>query len=52
MHFVGMDVSKKLRSVCVIDADGEIVDERAVPTEPKEIVAFLRGKRLGRVGDQ
>jgi transposase len=45
MHFVGLDVSKKLTSVCVLDQDGATIAEAVVPTEPKEIIAFLRGER-------
>jgi transposase len=42
---VGLDVSKKLTSICVLDRDGRTVAESAVPTEPKQILSFLRGKR-------
>ncbi len=45
MHFVGLDVSKRLTSICVLDPDGLVVAESEVPTEPKQVLAFLRGKR-------
>ena len=35
-HFVGLDVSVKEMSVCIIDNAGKVVCERKVPTEPEE----------------
>ena len=51
-HFVGLDVSVKETAVCVVDAVGEVVLERKVPTEPEDIVALLTsiGEAYGRVG--
>ena len=51
-HFVGLDASKATTSICVLDQDGETIREGVVPTEPKAIVAFLRGerRRYRRVG--
>jgi transposase len=51
-HFVGLDVAKRNTRICVMNAGGEIVEEGSAPTTPKDLVAFLRGRRrrYGRVG--
>ena len=51
-YFVGLDASKRTTSICVMDQAGDIVKEGVVATEPKAIVAFLRGegRRYARVG--
>lgn len=40
-HFVGLDVSVKETSVCVVDITGKVVLERKVPTEPEDITLLL-----------
>jgi transposase len=40
-HFVGLDVSVKETSVCVVDAAGRVILEQKVPTEPADIIALL-----------
>src|SRR5258705_10357711 len=40
-HFVGLDVSVKETSVCVVDDAGKVILERKVPTEPADIIAVL-----------
>ena len=40
-HFVGLDVSVRETSLCVVDHAGKIVKEARVPTEPEAIVALL-----------
>jgi transposase len=45
VHYAGLDVSKKLTSICVLDQGGSIAAEGVVATEPKKILAFMRGKR-------
>jgi transposase len=40
-HYVGLDVSVKETSVCIIDAAGKTIREVKVPTEPKAILAVL-----------
>ena len=51
-HYVGIDVSLKESSVCVVDAAGKIVREAKVPSEPEPLVRFFRelGVPLTRVG--
>jgi len=44
-YFVGLDVSLKMTSVCVIDADGAKVREAAVATEPVALIEFLKPYR-------
>ena len=40
-HFVGLDVSVKVTSVCVVDDAGKVILEQKVPTEPDTIIALL-----------
>src|SRR5499425_24943 len=40
-HFVGLDVSVKETSVCVVDDAGKVILEQQVPTEPADIIALL-----------
>src|SRR5580692_10170983 len=51
-HFVGLDVSVKETSVCVIDDAGRVILEQKVPTEPADIIALLTslGVTYGRIG--
>ena len=39
MHFVGLDVSVKTTSVCVVDDAGKVILEQKIPTEPADIIA-------------
>src|SRR6266699_1043012 len=52
VHFVGLDVSVKETSVCVVDDAGKVILEQKVPTEPAAIIALLnsRGETYGRIG--
>src|SRR6266487_840381 len=52
VHFVGLDVSVKETSVCVIDDAGKVILEQKVPTEPADIIALLAslGVSFGRIG--
>ena len=51
-HFVGLDVSVKETSVCVVDDTGKVILEQKVPTEPADIIALLSslGVTYGRIG--
>ena len=51
-HFVGLDVSVKETSVCVVDDAGKVVCERKVPTEPDDIIVLLTsiGGEYARIG--
>lgn len=42
-HFVGIDVSLELSSLCVVDAKGKIVREVKVTSDPDALIVFLRG---------
>src|SRR6188508_3613761 len=51
-HNAGIDVSLELSSVCVVDAQGKIVKEAKVSSEPGALVSFFKGlgfpmKRIG-----
>ena len=51
-HFVGLDVSVKETSVCVVDDAGKVILEQKVLTEPDAIIALLTslGVTYGRIG--
>lgn len=41
-HYAGLDISMEETSICVLDKNGNIIREGAVPTEPGDIAAFLK----------
>ncbi len=51
-HYVGIDVSLDLSSLCVLDVTGKVIREAKVASEPEALVAFIRGLDLAitRVG--
>ena len=51
-HYAGIDVSLELSSVCVVDAQGKIVRETKVASEPKALVASFAslGFAVKRIG--
>ena len=51
-HYAAIDVSLEWSSVCVVDADGEIVREAKVRSERETLVAFFAasGLRFVRIG--
>src|SRR5215207_2376858 len=51
-YFVGLDVSVKETSVCVVDDAGKVILEQKVPTEPSDLIALLSslGVAFGRIG--
>ena len=50
--YVGLDVSLKETSICVVDGSGKIVSEATVLSEPLALAEFLRAKagRAKRIG--
>ena len=46
-HYAGIDVSLELSSVCVVDAQGKIVKEAKVSSEPEALVSFFKGLGFG-----
>ena len=46
--YVGMDVSLKETSICVVDGKGEIVSEGTVISEPTAIAALSRQRQRVR----
>ena len=47
-HYVGLDVSLKEVSICVVDADGTVIVEGKVATEPVLILSWIE-ERIGAV---
>src|SRR6478672_11791784 len=45
-HYVGIDVSLELSSLCVLDAAGQIVREAKVASDPEALIGFLTGLAL------
>ena len=52
VHFVGLDVSVKATSVCVVDDAGKVILEQKAPTDPAEAHAERAqdGNDIGRIG--
>ncbi len=44
MHYVGLDVSLKQTSICVVNETGSIIREGVVDSDPDAIAAFVRSK--------
>ena len=51
-YFVGLDVSVKETSVCVVDNSGKVISEQKVLTEPDNIITLLTsiGETYARIG--
>ena len=41
-HYAGLDVSLELSSVCILDAQGRIICETKVPSDPDDLVRYFR----------
>src|SRR5262249_59445327 len=52
VHYVGLDVSLKQTSICVVSETGSVVREGVVASDPEAIAAFVKLKApgAGRVG--
>jgi transposase len=52
VHYVGLDVSLKQTSICVVNQAGSVVREGVVDSDPELIAAFVRSKAPGalRIG--
>ena len=44
VHYVGLDVSLKQTSICVVSDTGSVVREDVVDSDPAAIAAFVRSK--------
>lgn len=51
-RYVGLDVSLKQTSICVVDQSGSILREGVVDSDPEAITAFVRSHAPGvmRIG--
>ena len=45
-HYAGIDVSLECSSVCVVDANGKILREAKVASEPEALIAWFRSLGL------
>jgi transposase len=48
-RYIGLDVSLKQTSICVVDQAGSIVLEGVVDSDPEAIAAFVTPKASGTV---
>src|SRR5215471_12759163 len=48
-YYVGLDVSLKQTSICVVNATGSIVQEGVVDSDPEAIALFVRSRAPGTV---
>ena len=49
LHYVGLDVSLKQTSICVVNETGSVVREGVVDSDPDAIAAFVRSNAPGMV---
>src|SRR5262245_54262621 len=49
VHYIGLDVSLKQTSICVVNQVGSVVREGVVDSEPEAIAAFVRSTAPGAV---
>jgi hypothetical protein len=51
-QYAGIDVSLELSSVCIVDAQGKIVKEAKVASEPEALIGFFEtlGFAVNRIG--
>jgi transposase len=51
-HYVGLDVSVRHTSICIVDEAGKVVRETRVASEPEAIIPILTTQQIGcrRVG--
>jgi hypothetical protein len=47
-HYVGLDVSLKQTSICVVNEVGSVVREGVVDSEPEAIAAFVNRRHRAR----
>jgi len=45
-YYVGLDVSVKETSVCIVNQDGDIITEKSVLSEPNSIAQYLQSQKL------
>ena len=48
-HYVGLDVSLKQTSICVVNQTGSVVREGVVDSDPEAIAEFVRSNAPGVV---
>jgi transposase len=49
VDYIGLDVSLKKTSICVVSQAGSVVREGIVDSDPEAIAAFVRSKAPGAV---
>ena len=48
-YYVGLDVSLKQTSICVVDQSGSVVPEGVVDSDPEAISVYVRSKGPGAI---
>jgi transposase len=51
-HYIGLDVSLKQTSICVVNQVGSVVREGVVDSEPEAIAAFVEIEGTGSGTDR
>jgi hypothetical protein len=49
VHYIGLDVSLKQTSICVVNQVGSVVREGVVDSDPEAIAAFVRSNAPGAI---
>jgi transposase len=51
-YYAGLDVSLEMTSICIVAADGQVLQEGKALSEPEAVIAFLKGSgvTLERIG--
>lgn len=40
-HYIGLDIALKETAICVINGDGEVIEEKRLPSHPPSLIAYV-----------
>ena len=43
MHWIGLDIHLRFSALCVLDSNGQIVEEKAIKAHPREVIKNAMG---------